>query len=125
LLLDELPANVRVVLGDRHYHDSLLHEHCKEHRRRLITSQYGAYPHCDKGMELRRIYHKMRSQSIEPFNGLFKRIFTWRTQMPFKGLLRTKLFVLGATFLYQLILCYQFLKNLVIGRNIKPLLSAA
>jgi hypothetical protein len=35
-------------------------------------------PHRDGGVEVRRLFHKLRSRAIEPFNGVFKNIFEWR-----------------------------------------------
>ena len=86
---------------------------------------YGAYPHHDEGVDVRRLFHKLRSQAIEPFNGLFKNVFEWRTQMPVKGLQRSQLLALGAIVIYQLALLYQHEHNLPLGKGIKPLLRAA
>lgn len=124
-LFEQLPNEVRFVLGDKHYNDPDLHNICQEMGWSLITPRPGAYPHTDSGVGLRRIFHKLRSQSIEPFNGLFKSIFDWRSRLPFKGLQLSKLFALGAVFLYQLVLLYQFKLNLTLGVGIKPLLRAA
>ena len=124
-LFNQLPDNTRFVLGDKHYNDPDLHKHCQNFARSLITPLPGAYPHTDEGVGLRRLFHKLRSQSIEPFNGLFKSIFDWRSRLPFKGLSRTKLFSLGAIFLYQLVLLFQFKQNFTLGVGIKPLLRAA
>ncbi len=74
---------------------------------------------------MRRIFHKLRSQAIEPFNGLFKNVFEWRSQMPVKGLRRSQLLALGAIFIYQLVLLYQHEQNLPVGKGIKALLRAA
>jgi hypothetical protein len=77
------------------------------------------------GVEVRRLFHKLRSQAIEPFNGLFKNIFEWGGQMPVKGLQRCQLLGLGAILLYQLVLLYQHEHQLPIGIEIKALLRAA
>ena len=90
-----------------------------------MATRRGAYPHRDAGVEVRRIFHKLRSQAIEPFNGLFKNVFEWRTQMPVKGLRRSQLLALGAIVIYQLVLLYQHEHNLPLGKGIKPLLRAA
>jgi len=124
-LFNQLPSQTRFVLGDKHYNDPELHKHCQNLCRSLITPLPGAYPHSDSGVGLRRLFHKLRSQSIEPFNALFKSIFDWRSRLPFKGLLLSKLFALGAIFLYQLVLLFQFNQNLTLGVGIKPLLRAA
>ena len=125
LLLAQLSEEVFAVLGDRHYDDPELHRQCCAQQRLLITTKPGPYPHSDPGVDLRREFHKLRSQSIEPFHGLFKTVFDWRSHMPMKGSRRTKLFALGAVFLYQLVLLYQYKQNLTPGVGIKPLLRAA
>ena len=76
-------------------------------------------------LSVRRIFHKLRSQAIEPFNNLFKAVFAWHTQMPVKGLRRSQLLALGAIFVYQLVLLYQYQHALPIGRGIKAFLRAA
>jgi hypothetical protein len=35
------------------------------------------------------VFHKLRSQAIEPFNGLFKNVFEWRVKRPIKLTFRT------------------------------------
>lgn len=124
-LLDELPAQVRYVLGDTHYNDPEVRTVCQQRGRELVATRYGAHPHLDGGVEVRRIFHKLRSQSIEPFNGLFKDFFGWRKNLPVKGLRKSQLFALGAIFLYQLILFYQYEEGLEVGKDIKALLKAA
>jgi hypothetical protein len=124
-LLEQLPDEIRYVLGDRHYRDGQLEQLCSTAGRILVTTQPGKYPHQDDGVEVRRIFHKLRSLAIEPFNGLFKNIFDWHGQVPVKGLRRTQLIVLGAILVYQLVLLYQFENRLPLGVGIKPLLRAA
>ena len=124
-LLAPLPAEVRYVLGDTSYNDPEVRQLCEQSDRALVATQRGAYPHHDDGVEVRRIFHKLRSQSIEPFNGLFKTVFEWRTQMPVKGLRRSQLLALGAIVVYQLVLLYQHEHHLPLGKGIKPLLRAA
>jgi Transposase DDE domain len=121
----ELPPEVTFVLGDTHYNDDILRDHCRLSNRWLVATRRGKYPHTDPGVEVRRIFHKLRSKAIEPFNALFKNIFEWGGQVPVKGLKRVRLIVLGAVFVYQLVLLYQFLHALPLGVNVKPLLRAA
>jgi hypothetical protein len=97
----------------------------EESNRTLGATRRGAYPHEDDGVEVRRIFHTLRSQAIEPFNGLCKNVFEWRTQMPVKGLRRSQLLALGAMVIYQLVLLYQHEHQLPLGKGIKPLLRAA
>lgn len=124
-LLRELPLEVRYVLGDQHYNTLELRAECALHHRELVATRRGPYPHTDGGVEVRRLFHQLRSQTIEPFNGLFKNLFEWGGQMPVKGLNRCQLFALGAVFLYQLVLLYQHEQQVLVGVGIKPLLRAA
>jgi len=109
-LLQEVPADVRFVLGDLHYNVPELHRCCEQADRFLVTSQYGRYPHTDPGVEVRRIFHKLRSVANENFNEHFKGIFDGHGQVPTKGLLATQRFALGAVLVYQLALLYRFEK---------------
>ena len=85
----------------------------------------GAYPHADGGTAVRKVFHQLRSKSIEPFNGLCKNVFEWRVKMPVKGWQRSQLLALGAVVIYQLVLLYQHERQLPLGKGIKPLLRAA
>jgi Transposase DDE domain len=125
LLLQQLPGEVRYVLGDTHYNDPELRRQCQRRGCELVATRRGAYPHGDGGVEVRRIFHKLRSQAIEPFNGLFKNVFEWRAKMPVKGLQCSQLLALGAVVVYQLVLLYQHEHDLPLGKGIKPLLRAA
>ncbi len=125
LLIRQLPFEVRYVLGDTHYNDPKLRTVCELSDRLLVASRRGKYPHRGVGIEVRRIFHKLRSKAIEPFNGLFKNVFEWGGQVPVKGLNRTQRVVLGAVVVYQLVLLYQFERSLPLGRGVKALLRAA
>jgi hypothetical protein len=125
LLLAPLPGAVRYRLGDTHYNDPALRQQCHQHGCELVATRRGPYPHRDGGVEVRKVFHTLRSQAIEPFNGLFKNVFEWRVKMPVKGLLRSQLLALGAVVVYQLVLLYQHEQNLPLGKGIKPLLRAA
>ena len=124
-LLEALPAQVRFVLGDQHYNDPALRDHCAAHGRVLVTPKRGAYPHQDEGVEVRRIFHELRSRAIENFNGQFKAIFDCREQVPTRGLLATRRFVLGAVLVYQLALLHRFETGGSLRVGLKPLLKAA
>lgn len=124
-LLAQLPAAVRYILGDTHYNTPDVQQLCQGRGWWLVASRRGKYPHTDSGVEVRRIFHKLRSQSIEPFNGLFKNVFEWGGQIPVKRLRRTQLLVLGAVLLYQLVLLHQFQHHKPLGVGIKALLRAA
>ena len=76
-------------------------------------------------MEVRKVFHNLRSQAIEPFNGLYKNVFAWRVKMPVKGLQRSQLLALSAVFVDQLVLLHQHEQHLPLGKGIKPLFRAA
>jgi Transposase DDE domain len=124
-LLEQLPAEVRYTLGDTHYNDPEVRRECHQRGIELVATRRGPRPHKDGGVEVRRIFHKLRSTSIEPFNGLFKDVFGWSKNMPVKGLNKSRLLGLGAIFLYQLVLFYQHENQLEVGKGIKALLRAA
>ena len=125
LLFTQLPAEVRYVLGEQHYNTPELRAECGRQNRELVATRRGTYPHTDGGVEVRRLFHKLRSQAIEPFNGLFKNIFEWSGQMPVKGMRRCPLLALGAILLYQLVLLDQHQHPQLVGVGIKALLRAA
>ncbi len=56
---------------------------------------YGRYPHTDDGVEVRRIFHKLRSIAMENFHEHFKGIFDEHSQVPTKGLITTQRFADG------------------------------
>src|SRR4051812_32836685 len=89
-LLEVVPRAVRFVLGDTNYQDPALHTHCAAADRFLVATHRGRYPHTDDGVEVRRIFHKLRSLAIENFNGQFKAIFDPRGSVPTRGLVRTQ-----------------------------------
>jgi len=124
-LLAELPPLLRVLLGDTAYDDHALHERCAAGGHLLITSKRGAYPHTDAGVEVRRVFHQLRSHAIENFNGQFKAIFDTQGQVPTRGLLATRRYVLGAVLVYQLTLLYRYQLGADLRVGLKPFLKAA
>lgn len=124
-LIEELPQEARFVLGDIHYNAPNVREACENTERFLVTSKRGAYPHTDSGVEVRRIFHKLRSMANENFNEHFKAIFEVHEQVPTKGLINTQRFALGAIFVYQLALLYRHERKLEINRGLKSFLRAA
>jgi hypothetical protein len=124
-LLDEVPLDARFVLGDTHYNDPAVRDHCFGAGRLLVATRRGAYPHTDDGVEVRRVFHKLRSLAIENFNGHFKGIFDAHGSVPTRGLDRTRRFALGAVFLYQLTLLYRFQHHQDLRVGLKAFLKAA
>jgi hypothetical protein len=124
-LIEELPTDLRYLLGDTHYNAPNVRRAWESFSRFLITSRHGRYPHTDIGKEVRRIFHKLRSITIENFNEQFKGIFDAHSQVPTKGLVNTQRFALGAIFVYQLTLFYRFEHNLELRVGLKAFLKAA
>ena len=91
----------------------------------LVATRHGAYPHTDGGVEVRRLFHKLRSLAIENFNEQFKGIFDGHGQVPTKGWRNTRRWALGAVVVYQLRLWYRFEHGLDLRVGLKPFLKAA
>ncbi len=124
-LIEELPEEARFVLGDTHYDAENVRQKCEQTQRFLVTSKRGAYPHTDCGVEVRRIFHKLRTLANENFNEHFKSVFEVHEQVPTKGRVNTARFALGAVFVYQLALLHRHEQNLEGNRGLKPFLRAA
>lgn len=113
------------MLGDTGYDDSDLRERCAAAGRELVTSRRGRYPHTDGGAEVRRVFHALRSQAIENFNGQFKAIFDCGGQVPTRGLTASRRYVLGAVLVYQLTLLHRHEHGQDLRVGLKPFLKAA
>ena len=124
-LLWELPPEARFVLGDQHYNAPNVRQVCQHTERTLVTSQRRPYPHTGPGVEVRRIFHALRSHAIENFNEQFKDIFDVHGQVPTKGLVNTRRFALGAILVYQLVLLYRFEHHMHLRVGLKAFLKAA
>jgi hypothetical protein len=124
-LLPELPAEVRYVLGDQHYNDESIREVCAQSGCEVVATRRGRYPHTDGGVEVRRVFHSLRSRAIENLNEQFKGIFDAHGQVPTKGLTNTRRFALGAVFVYQLTLWYRYEHDMDLRVGLKPFLKAA
>ena len=124
-LLPELPSELGFLLGDTHYNDPELRARCAADERELVATRRGAYPHTDGGVEVRRIFHALRSRAIENFNGQFKAIFDCGGQVPTRGLVATRRYVLGAVFVYQLTLLHRHEHGGDLRVGLKPFLKAA
>ena len=126
-LIEELPDEARFVLGDTHYNTLEVCRACSEAGRFLVASGgRGPYPHTDPGVEVRRIFHKLRSVANENFNEHFKAIFDCHRPVPTKGRLDTARFALGALFTYQIALLHRYHeRHLETNRGLKAFLRAA
>jgi Transposase DDE domain len=125
VLLDELPAEVRFLLGDRHYNTPDLRRRCADDGRILVTSRYGRYPHPDAGVEVRRAFRKLRSVAIEHFNEHVTGIFDGHGPVCTRGMGNTARFALGAVVVYQLALLYRHEHGLPLNVGLKAFLKAA
>ena len=76
-------------------------------------------------MEVRRIFHELRSRAIENFNQHFQGIFGGHAPVPTKGWVNTQRFALGAIFVYQLALLHRFEQGLETCVGLKAFLKAA
>lgn len=123
-LTRELPLETRFLLGDLHYNAPKVRQACEQTERIRVATQYGPYPHTDSGVEVCRIFHKLRSPAIENFNEHFKGIFDSHGQVPTKGLINTRRFALGAIFVYQLALLYRFQNGLDLNIGLKAFIRA-
>jgi DDE family transposase len=124
-LLPELPPELRFLLGDTNYDAPALREQCAEVGLALVTSKHGRYPHTDPGVEVRRVFHKLRSVANENFNEQFKGIFDAHGSVPTRGLVRTQRWALGAVFVYQLNLLCRFQHGDDLRVGLKAFLKAA
>ena len=124
-LLEELPVTLRFLLGDTSYDDPALRQQCAAVDRVLVTSKHGAYPHTDAGKEVRRVFHQLRSHAIENFNEQYKALFDCHGAVPTRGLMATRRYLLGAVFVYQIILLYRFEAGMDLRVGLKAFLKAA
>lgn len=117
-LIPELPFEARFVLGDLHYNAPNVQQRCRLSDKLLVITKRGAYPHTDEGLEVRRVFHKLRSVANENFNEQFKAIFNGHDRVPTKGLIATQRYALGALLVYQLVLWYRFEHQLPLRKGI-------
>jgi hypothetical protein len=124
-VLEDLTTTLRYLLGDRSYNDPDLREVCDAVAISLITSRRGPHPHRDGGVDVRRVFHALRSKSIENWNGQFKAIFDVNQPVPTRGRLATRRWVLGAVFVYQLTVLCRFEAGADLRIGLKPFIKAA
>jgi hypothetical protein len=124
-LVRELPLEVRYILGDVHYNDPALRRLCQHRGQELVASRRGPYPHTDGGVEVRRIFHKLRSLALENLNEHVKSIFDVHGSVPTKSLPNTQRFALGTIFVYQVALLYRHEHGLPLNVGLKAFLQAA
>jgi hypothetical protein len=124
-LVGEMPGAVHFLLGDQQYRDPDLEQFCQQRGCFLVVPKGGRYPHTDEGVEVRRLLHKLRSITIENFNEQFKAMFELHGAVPTRGRQATRLWALGAVFVYQLVLLERFQRGADLRVGLKPFLKAA
>lgn len=125
-LVDELPVQVRYLLGDTLYNDPQLRLKLEQSNRFLIATQKAkSRKDEDEGRRVRSVFHQMRSHSIENFNEHFKGIFDAHGSVPTKGLAATRSWALGCLLVYQLALWQRHEAGLDLRVGLKAFLKAA
>lgn len=127
-LLPEVAPEVRFVLGDTHYNTPSVQEECFLRGQTLVASGRGRHPRRDttsNSPAVRALFHKLRSMTVENFNEQFKTLFDAHRSVPTKGLPSTQLWILGAVWLYQLLLRYRFEHKQPLRQGLKYALHAA
>jgi hypothetical protein len=124
-LLGDLPPDLRFLLGDTHYDDPALRARAEAEGRTLATAKRGRYPHTDGGVEVRRVFHALRSHTVENFDESLKATFDAHGRVPTRGLVATRRFALGAVFAYQILRLRRHLTGGDLRVGLKPLLKAA
>jgi hypothetical protein len=118
----KLHLELRLLLEDHHDRAPDLEQRCPRRGCLAMTPTGGAHPHTDNGVEVRRILHSACSIAIENFNEQYKGIFEGHGQVPTRGLVATRRFALGASFVYQLALRsrHDIGADLRVGQSLYP-----
>lgn len=125
-LLPMLPDAPCFLLGDTHYSDPVLTALAAARGQILLASRRGGRrPRDDDGAAVRRMFHAVRTHTIENFNGQFKAIFDVGRPVPTRGLRATRRWVLGAVLVYQLTLLHRHEAGADLRVGLKPFLQAA
>jgi hypothetical protein len=90
-----------------------------------VTSKHGPCPNTDPGIEVRRVFHKLRSADNENFDEQLKGIFDAHGLVPTRGLVRIQHWALGAVFVCQLTLRHRFEHGADLRVGLKAFLKAA
>ena len=127
-LVDELPAQVRFVLGDTHYNAPKIRERCELSGQTLIASGYGSYPRPQTSLNsqaVRSFFHKLRSCTHRELQPTVQEPLRWLTvRCPPKDTFPPKTGPWGAIFTYQLLLFHRWMHNLPLRTGLKYALKA-
>jgi hypothetical protein len=59
VLIQEVPPEMRFLLGDRHYNAPNVRQAWETDECILVAFQYGRYLHTGDGVEVRRVFHRV------------------------------------------------------------------
>ena len=127
LRLDDLAPLVLprlFVLADSADQDPDVRARCARDARVLVASRRGTHAR-DDGTTVRQVFHALRAQASESWNAQFKHSFDLGAQLPTRGLVATQRMVLGAVFVYQLLLLDRFLARRSLRGGLQAALQAA
>jgi hypothetical protein len=125
-LIRDMPGEARYLLADVQYNAPNVREACDASDRILIASgRDPTYPRNDPGAPVRKVFHALRSATLERFNAIYKNVFEARLPVPTKGRINTARFALGAVFVYQLVLLYRYHQGIRHQRGVKTLIRLA
>ncbi|MBI3973938.1 MAG: transposase [Chloroflexi bacterium] len=125
VLLADLPRALRFLWGDTSDNDPDRHTRCATAGVILVASSRGRARRTDAGAKVRQVFHALRSKTIEHFNQQCKRLFGGHGQVPTRGRTATRRHVLGAVFVYQLLLRHRVATGRPLRVGLKPCLQAA
>lgn len=124
-MLEDLPEEVRFVMGDSHYNSVPVRLACENAGRTLVASNRSKRPRNDDGVSVRQFLHSLRHHTIENFNSLYKNTFDLGRPVPIRGMANTQRLTLGAVFVYQLALLARFHQGDLSQDGIKAFLRSA
>ncbi len=124
-LLEELPWDTRLVLGDTAYQTPTLHEACAGQGWALVAPGWTTAPADDPRTPVRAVFHALRHVASENLNELVKDLFGLHGTVPTTGFLATSRSVRGCIFVYQVALWYRAEHRLPLNVGMKAFLRAA
>lgn len=125
VLLADLPAAGRFVLGDGTDADDAPRAAAAATGRTLVAPRHGPYPPTDAGAGVRKVFHPRRARAIGNSNAQSKAISDVTGPVPTRGRRAAARSVLGAILVYQLTLLHRSAIGAALRVGLKPFLQAA
>jgi len=132
LMLADIPPTVRCLLLDSGYDDEKLVTACRQQAIDMLSPLHKAIaPSTAPARRKRAAYlatdegkarYRQRSSTIEPFFATFKALFHCH-RAPVRGLIKVRAYLLGALYVWNLAVLFNFLHNRPLGA-VKSLLEA-